>query len=417
MVFPSAAWLSVSVRHQSLILFLVVAMFVGDGLNAIMINLGWVDFRISVVARLVAEGYFLVLLARELRHWRLFALMASLFVIFVLGSLAAMPSYSDYALVDNFVMINKMLFVFICWHTFRRYFEEPKDRALLFRLFEGVILVQSAVVMLSFAFNWEIFAPYRGARFGYAGLIPAQNEVSGFFVIAFFYYLATLAHSGRGEVGILITVVAGLMTGTRMLLALPLIFLLWIAPRMVGRRVRKSQALAAVGMLFLLVVGWLARDYLYSRVERSVTYFQYFVESRGMSPWLVLLGTRLIAVGNFVNAHLPRFGVANYLLGGHDLTQGSTETDLVDVLIRLGVIGAAVFGVAYVRLLWHAEARRASTHAWFVLVWLGLAVVSGHAVFSAINGGYLAILLLAFASVEEVAERQGVSPATSAPAP
>jgi hypothetical protein len=339
------------------------------------------------------------LLARDPRSRYVFAIIGFFFFVFLLGSAAAMPRYRDYALGDNFVMVNKLVFVFICWEVLRRRFETAEQKAPLFCVFEGLVFVQSAVVILSFTFNWELFAPYRGARFGYAGLIPAQNEVSGFFVIAFFYFFTRLVSQGRSGIGALATTVAGLMTGTRVLLILPLILVLWVGPRVLRPRVKKSYAWIGAAAMLLAVTAWLARGYLLGRIEQSLAYFEYFLRMGG-SPWKVLLGSRLFDVERFADGYLPGFGVINYLFGGHDLAAVSTESDLVDLFIRLGLIGGAVFAALYVRLLWRSGGRRAPTHGLFLVVWLGLAIVSGHVVFSAINGGYLAILLLAFSSAE-----------------
>ena len=406
------------IKHTTLILVFIILMFVADGFNAYLKASGAQFFRVSIFVRLAAEFFFLWLLSRKRQSQYIFAVLLFFFGIFALGTLAALPTYSEYAVFGNFAMINKMLFVFICWETFRRYFSTPRQRRRLFSLFEAIILIQAGVIILSTIFHWDVFQSYGPdhSRFGYKGLMPAQNETAAFFVIAFFYYLWKISHLRRGILPLVITTVAALATGTRVTLIPAALLVLYSAYHVARRRVRVVHLRLLAMLLVVGAAGWVRREQLLASLEGSIEYFAYHIplgaaQSEFSQPVLFFLGARLSKTGGFLSESLARFNWVNYLVGGQDLVRHTFESDLGDVFFRLGLIGGFAFWLLYLRVL-SGGLRGRPLRYLFTVVWLCVAVVAGHLVFSAVNGAYLAILLLAFNSTEYLrpSQRQLLAP-------
>ena len=398
------------IRYTTLILGLLILMFLADGANSILLNLGHDFYRISIFIRLPAEIFFLFLVSLPGRNNRIWWFVFWIFGVFVIGSLAAMGAYLNYQWLGNFSIINKMLMLFIAWEAFRQFFRTEAERRRLFRTYEWLVLIQAAVIILSFLFNWKIFAAYIDpssgeiVKFGFQGLIPAQNEISGFFVIAFFFFLWQAAYFRRGWLQLIIIMTAGLFTGTKVCLALPVILAGYLAARwcasLIKGRISISFLILAGIAALLAVLAWIERDVIWERLAPTIAYYTYKTVGQ-LNNWNlidVVSTGRTFKVKLFLDTYLPRFNVVNYLFGGHDLASFSVETDLFDVLARFGIIGGGVFFIFYISLLLKHANRLGWVQVTFIGLWLGVSMTAGHLIFSAINGCYLAILILLFTS-------------------
>lgn len=384
------------VKYNTFIIILIILMFIADGANRVLIYLDAPFQRVSILVRLCAQMFFLLLLLRKRQGIKVWALMFFFYAVFLLGSIAAVGLYEAYDWVENFAMVNKALFFFVCWETFRQYFQTEGARRKLFKVFEILVGVEVLSVLIGYVFDLEVFASYQGfRRFGFKGLIPAQNEVSGFFVIAFFYFLWKVIDSRQGGVKLIVILIAALLTGTKVTLLLPIALSLYIIRWLVNLRVSKVTLSIIAIVLALVVFAILQMDYILARIAPTISYYSYTL-GEGYSYFDLFASGRHFRVETFVSEFLSQFGFFNYLFGGHDLTALSVESDPVNVFARFGLLGSIVFYGLYVKVLLHHERTIGFTHLLFVFTWLGVSAVAGHLVFSAINGVYLAIFLLAF---------------------
>jgi hypothetical protein len=396
---------SMKLKQTSIILGLIVLMFIADGINSILRNLGTPFFTVSVFVRFVAQGYFLFLILHSKRGIKVWLLALFLMVSFGIGFLAGRADLyvsGEYHLFDNFKDINKLLFFFVCFEVYCLYFNTEDKQQSLFRVVELLFLVQTLVIIMSFIFDIRLFAAYyrpeRGVwRFGYQGLIPAQNEVSAFFLIAFFYFLAKMVYLKRGLVPLLLVTTGAILTGTKVGL-IPAGVLLFYACRWVIRfRVPKAH-LMVVGLIIIVAgLALVQFDYIMARIQPTLAYFTY-QQQHGFGDSLIGMVTtgRDYKLQVFLRDYLPRFNLLNYLFGGYDRTFYSIEFDVIDVFAMLGLVGGGVFYYYYLKKLLYPLRGIDSHRLIFIIVWLGVSVSAGHIVFSAINNNYLPVLIMAF---------------------
>ena len=57
-----------------------------------------------------------------------------------------------------------------------------------FAILEGIVFINSVVVILSYVFGWDVFRSYED-RFGYVGLLIASATGTYFYCVALAYYL------------------------------------------------------------------------------------------------------------------------------------------------------------------------------------------------------------------------------------
>ncbi len=386
------------VRHTSIVITFIVLMFIADSINAVLINLNSPFGRVSIVIRLLAQGYFLWLLLHKSLGRRILLIVLCFYVIFFVGTFAALNSYDNYEILGNFSAVNKMLFFIICWGVFSCYFKTVDDISKLLQWFEIIILLQVISVILGFVLNLHYFASYpNGERFGYKGLIPAINEVSGFFVIAFFYYLQKIVLGKPSVIMLTLVIIAWLLTGAKVALILPMILLFYILKWIANGRLKKSFLGLSIGVSLLIVVAILLNDYFLTRLLPSINYFtDHWLQGRTF--FSLFMSGRDLKVNYLASEILPDFNFVNYIFGGIDLVSFSTETDAIDVFVRFGLIGGLFFYCLYICILLGDIRAISFTQLLFVITWLGVSMTAGHLVFSAINGVYLAIILLTFSN-------------------
>ena len=393
------SFLSSRVKHTTIILGFLLLMVVGDGLNVVLMRTAQPFWRVSIVFRALAEIYFLLLLVNKRQSIYVFGLLLGLLAVWLLGVVTGGQT-DAYNWFENLNMIVKMIFFFLCWEIFRQFFQKQSDQVRLFNLYEKIIMLQALLIIIGFIFRVELLSSYgQEYRFGYKGLLPARNEVSGFFIIAFFYYLWKMYYTRRSFVQLFVVLVAAFMTGAKAILILP-VALIFFLVRLFIRFSRNKAFYSVIGVSVLLVgIAVWQRNNILERLSPSLQYFSYQLES-GNNP--TLLSALMSGRSELAQTLLPGLAPGRLFFGGHDLAVSSTETDLLDVFLLLGIAGVLLFYTFYLRVLFFNARRRFSfVQILFVLTWLGISTVSGHLVFSAVNGPYLAILLLAFSGIPQ----------------
>ena len=385
------------IKHTSVIIALIGLMFIVDGVsNTVLHKLGFPFWRHSIFVRALTQFWFLLLLIGSPQGRKVYLIYFLFYIIFIIGALATVGYSVQYNWGENFAAVNKVLFFFLCSVVFRLYFRTDSKQRKLFKLYEILIIVQIVAVMAGFIFQLRVFSSYLyEKRFGYKGLIPAVNEASAFFLIAFFYFLWKFECHQQGGICLMATTVAGLITGTKALLILPVILLFYIVKWNMRKRTKKGHLLIGVAFLLLTGVAFLKRDYILSTIQPTITYLSYFVNVERRSYWNVFTSGRGTEVSSFFTDVLPHLNLLNYLFGGID-REFTTETDFVDIIASFGLIGGSVFYFLYLKALFCDNKGRSFTPYFFSVIWCAMSAVAGHFIFSAINGVYLAILLLSF---------------------
>jgi hypothetical protein len=403
-------------------------MFLADGANSILLNLGSSYYKVSIFVRLFVEVYLLFLLLHHRSGKRIWLILLFFLFVFVAGSAAAVTNlytFEEYHFLSQFRLVNKIVFFFIVLMALSVYFRSEEDQNRLFKIYEILILAQSLVLIISFIFEINLFSAYLTSRelrlerrFGYQGLIPAQNETSAFFQLGFFYFLFKVHYRRKGVIQLLIVTFAGLLTGAKITVLFPIILVWYFIYYMIVQfstlrgLIHKNFLIIGIAFLFVASIGVWQRDYIISRIEPTITY--YLARGRsyegGVIEALTVPGRRN-KVNDFVTDYLANYNIVNYLFGGFDLEVYSTEMDPVDMFARLGIVGAGVFYFLYLGAFIPSN-RISLLRLVFVISWIATSAVVGHITYTAINSTYLAILLLFVTSVETQQNQISTSPKT-----
>lgn len=386
---------------------LFVLMFLSDSANAVLIPSGSGFYKVSLLLRLAVTIIFLFALFLKKQKDELFVVL-TMWLIFLIGYSANIFAGRYYPLFANFVIVNKMLFFFLCWGVFSRYLDSQAQSKLL-EVYEAIVLIVSFTVFIGFVFDIQLFASYYEpevgtvVRFGYQGVIPSKDELSGFYILAVFYFTSELMRQPTPSkyIKTAFILVSSLVTGTKVSLIGPLIAcsIYLIKSGFLKKRIIWSFLKILLFVCVIAFIVYYFSDYISERVQASVQFFSYWLERESLIT--VLSSGRDYKLLYFLS-EMSKISGINVLLGGMDVSSYAVEMDPVDVFAVFGILGLVYFYIRYVRLLITCTVgRRSFERIFFVVIWIGISTVAGHLVYSAINGMYLSVFLLYLNKLEE----------------
>jgi hypothetical protein len=308
----------------------------------------------------------------------------------------------------NIIAIAKITFVFICWAVIKNYIDADYKAEKLFKVYETIVIIFSLVLFLVFFLKIEKNLAYTGSkRFGIQGLIPAINEVSGFLLIASFYFLNKyflVKRSSKNLFLLIIVVLASMLAGTKAcLIFIPISVIVYFVRYLRSRiSIKRTSVVVFVFFIVLVIVG-INRNMLLKQIANTRRYFigQYKLREEKLkftSPFetylSLLLSGRDIKLKNFIIEIGKKWTSINYLIGGWNYTSYSVEMDCFDLFALVGFVGLTIYVVIYIKLLWGEDRGRCFFVYFPTSIWLVVSFFGGHLIFSAINAIYLSVFLL-----------------------
>lgn len=371
--------------------------FISDGINKLLLYLDYDFNRVSILFRFIYEILFLLIIALFLNRERLLFLskFAFLFIIFLVGQFIFSSSVTyDYGYIENIIIYNKYFFVLIVFYSLYRLPEGSRNFSSIMKTFEMILLVNSFAAISGLIFQIDLFRTYieQSYRYGYSGLIPAQNEATLFYFIgiSYFYYKAFIQHEKHFKFWIFI--LASLLLGTKAIyvfLVMLLFFHLITAPGL------KKQFIA---MLATLLVGYGIVWFL--ETDNSKQLLSYFTSKASEGGWLeMMLSGRNILLETKGLALLKEWSFINYFIGGQDQQRYLLEMDLFDLFYFTGIVGFILYISMYFSTLFRFNLKK-PFYLFFVISFFGLAALGGHFFSSAVNALYLCLACLYFYNSE-----------------
>lgn len=390
-----------SVGILSVIGLLILGLF-SDGLSLWLHHTGSPFWRISLIVR---AGFFFVsiflglLLRTEKKDSFGFILggfvisAASLTIGYLLDPWF---EFSDY--LGTFLMMIKYVSVFFVYLLIRELARVKGNIDMVAKISDFVIMIYALFVFVGLASGNEMFRTYDDFRPGYKGIIFAQNETTGFMLlaIAWFYLRAFLGF--RSWIWLAIVSLAAMLVGTKGLLVGVPLMILALSIAFFGAR--KAIAITAVIGGVTAYAGW----YAYSNVDMFTLSVDKFL---GAMSWhyhntsneslfsLLVSGrdSKIDILWERIINTAPWF----MMFGGTPIGGYNTESDPVDIVAAFGFPFSVLFLYGYARVLFNDITSQPAWHRRFViafsLIWFGIALTGGHLLGSGICGPYVAILL------------------------
>jgi hypothetical protein len=388
---------SVRITEAGIVYLLTVSalyiFFAADMANKVLNYLGLDFSRVSVLFRSLYELlFFSILLIFPSKQRMLFIIvLVTSFLLFLLGQVVfSMHVEFRVNFIENILFFNKYYFLFVIYFAIYKLQDHPTLFAKALRVMERLLLLNAWLALIGLVFGIGIFRTYilQSYRFGYSGILWAQNEATVMCVlgISYFYYKHFIL--GEKTRALLIVIVASLFLGTKGIYVFLVMLIIY--------HFMANSSLKAKILVFLLIAAIYFFLSWFLSTEISEELLAYFVKKADQNGiWYVLFSGRTLYL-SLVNTHIVQYWtIVNYLFGGQDPVNYMIEMDFFDLFFFMGVVGFIIYFVLLFSTVFRF--RKSNTfNLFFIFTYLTLAFLGGHFFSSVTNAVYLCLISMYF---------------------
>jgi len=371
-------------KGEWLFISILLLFFITDTLNVIIFKGGFEGLipvtkftKISAYSKLLfLSGYFIYYLNVDFR---------SVIKVFAIGFFFLLFSFLIYGFTDWEVIFtwilrfSKLLLPFLLFDLLFKI--KPGHNSPVIRVFLLLVLVQVLTILISVVFNLDLFRTYGGARFGYSGLLAAQNEATFYYVIAsvfsFKYWVNTNNRNYLILLGLLL--LASVLLGTKamfLFLGSFVFFLGWYY-----RLYTKIYFWIGGLVLFGIAIVFLYR----------IGVIEYYLNQAGEEGWMFMITSkRNVLIQERLPALFDKWHWYNYLFGGVNPATSLVEMDIIDLFLFGGIVGSLLYYTLLFKTIFAFS--RNNYLGWFLVSqYFLIGGLAGHVFASGINAIYLAL--------------------------
>jgi len=331
-------WPRLKALKSNPVALLLLSLFIIEGLTKYCFYQGWEDLKLSAGFKLLLQVFFVVQIIRKTPNklW----LIAGLIAVFFAGQLTLVDKPQ---LLENLIFLDRYLFVLLML----LYVNSLNDRLLyvkdLFWVFEWLIIINSALVLLGFFTDIYFLETYTGKRAGHNGLLLRSGASSYIYWIALFYWTHQLFILKKRKIlSFILVIAAALLLGTKSIILAFLIlpFYLFFALKWYQK---KWIVLATIALLissyFLFIWGF---DLFISSSES----LRKIVENEGfVTAFFSYRDVHLVE--EMIPSIKEHWQWNNYLFGGGYNMHFRSQFGLLDMFYFFGIAGTGLYLFAF----------------------------------------------------------------------
>lgn len=362
-----------------------------DGVNKLS-NLYFPTFsRVAIIYRLLLEFVCLSTIILFFNKTRL-TWMSWFFyftISFFIGNL-----YLKYiieinvSLIEQFVYFNKYFFIFFIFFATYKVLEDRSSLQKVIENFKKVFIFNGYLAVLGLLFNIKLFStfPTGTPRFGYDGLILAQNEASIFYLLALFVYYYDWKINQKPLIQLLFALFLCAITGMKAVyLGIILLMLFHFFSRMSTKKL--------IYLFFGILVSAVVLVLSFSKIKLVFGYYFYFFSNKGFL--FTILGGRNTFIETRVLPYLEKLDIVNYTIGGQNISNPNdyialVEMDFIDVFLFFGLLNGVIFLFLYKKHI--IGSIKNKLFYFMVIVFFLQSFFSGHFFTSSVNPIFIIIV-------------------------
>jgi len=372
-----------------LIIFFVLFYF-SDGLGKILYRSGSGFYRYSAILKGFFEIFVLAYSLITLKKQKAYVFIAILLLVscFLIGQFFLSLKFSDLNFAENFNSLFKYLFPFIIYLLAIDVLIYNKYSVKLFKYYKLIIIINGILIGIGLLLEIDYLKTYTGVyRFGYNGLIFAQNEASFIFIFALATIYYRRFYLNIKEYFFWIVLISSLFVATKavyLFIALLLVFHLF-------KRVSLKNIIAFG--IFIAAGGYfLFSNIINSIIMNSWNVFLYYYRRDG------LISASLNGRDTFLREKLEPlifdyWSLPNIFFGGQDVVSHYIEMGLIDLFLFFGAFGFVLYFYFYYKLF-NLLSFNKYFKIYFGLSLLFIIATAGHFFESGIVGLHFIIIIL-----------------------
>ncbi len=330
-----------------ILLFAFVLFYFSDGLSKISYRSGSGFYRFGLIIKGLFEIVILLyaIITFNRAKASILSAIGILTGVFLIGQFFLGLNFEGINFPENFNTLFKYLFTFIFFLLVIDILSSKKSKKILLFVYKWIIGINSFFIVLGFLTNNKFLTTYTSIyRFGYDGLIFAQNEASFIFIFALTTVYYRRFYLGIKEYFFWIVLLPSLLVATKAVYLYLILLLLFH----IFQKVALKNILMYAGVLMLS--GYLVFSRLINEIiENSWAVFMYMYNRGGL--WNALLSGRNAFIDEkLVPLITEIWTFPNFLFGGQDVTAHYIEMGFIDLFLFFGLIGSLLYLFVYYKI-------------------------------------------------------------------
>ena len=317
-----------------------VTFYFSDGLGKILQRSESGFYRYSAFLKGFFELMALALSFIAINKSKLNILLGIIILLcgFLIGQYFLSLRFKDLLFFENFNTLFKYFFPLIISLIALNIINSEQNPTTLFKYYRLIIILNSCLLSLGFLFNIEVLSTYSGPwRFGYDGLIFAQNEASYIFIFAITTVYFRRFYLNIKEFFFWIVLIPSIIVATKAVYLFLILLLLFHVYKRIS-----LKNLLAFGV-FTNVFGYFLFSSAINKIFiNSYNVFMYMYEKEGL--WGALLSGR----GAYISEKLKPlifeyWSIPNFIFGGQDVVSHYIEMGFIDLFLFFGIFGSILY--------------------------------------------------------------------------
>lgn len=321
--------------------------YFSDGLGKIIERNDLGFHRYSAIFKGLMEIFFLLYGCFLFTKQKISVLiiMLTLFSCFLVGQYFLSINYPELNFFENFNTLFKYFLPLILYLAVTDIVKLNKRPNIIPNSYRLIIGINSILIIVGFIFSIEFLSTYSGPwRFGYDGLVFAQNEASFIFIIAISLFYYRRFYQGIKELLFWVVLLTSLIVATKAVY-LYLILLLFF-------HLFKNVPLKKLVTYFVTfgILGYLLFSTIINKIVlNSLNVFLNVYRKDGLITAL-LSGRNIYFEKKIFPLIFEYWQLPNLLIGGQDVTAFYSEMGFIDVFLFFGIIGTILYLYVFYKL-------------------------------------------------------------------
>jgi hypothetical protein len=317
-----------------------VIFYFTDGLGKILQRGGSGFYRYSAFLKGFFEIVVLIFSLIALNRSKINILISIVILLFgfFIGQFFLSLNFENLLFYENFNTLFKYFFPLIVALAALDILSFNHYPLKIFKFYRFIIILNSCLIVIGFLFDIEVLSTYSGPwRFGFDGLIFAQNEASYIFIFAVTTVYYRRFYLNIKEYFFWIVIIPSIIVATKAVyLYLILLFLFHLFKRV------SLKNILTFGISFLIFGYFLFSSAINRIFINSYNIFMYMYEREGL--WGALLSGR----GAYIREKLKplifeEWTIPNFIFGGQDVVSHYIEMGFIDLFLFFGIFGSILY--------------------------------------------------------------------------
>lgn len=329
------ATISIGILVTAFVLF-----YFSDGFGKVLRRGGSAFFRYSAFLKAFFEIIVLVFSIFTLRKSKAHILLTLLilFLTFLIGQFFLSLNFLDINFFENFNTLFKYFFPFIFALLIFDIIKSDRYPKLVFKTYMFIITLNSLLILIGYLFDIAVFRTYDGPwRFGFDGMILAQNEATFIFIFALTTVYYRRFYLNIKEIFFWIVLLPSLIVATKgVYLYIILLFLFHLFKRV------SLKNILTFGISFLVFGYFLFSTAINKIFINSYNIFMYMYDKGGLA-FALFSGRNQYINDKLIPLVTEYWTFPNFLFGGQDVVEHYIEMGFIDLFLFFGLFGFILY--------------------------------------------------------------------------